>query len=165
MTRGCSPIGFQTGKASQQTTTHANLNGRLGQMARPRFKSGASVKPFLNIPLDVLRSPACRTLRSYVFRVLCLIAAQYRGRSNGDMSIARPIMEEFGMCSRRQIFAAVKILEEQGLVVMTRQGGRNRCNLYAVTWLGIDYCDGKLDIPERKVPTNEWRRWRPKQPE
>jgi len=38
------------------------------------------------------------------------------------------------------------------LVILTRQGGRNRCNLYGVTWEPIDECGNKLDIPSSATP-------------
>jgi hypothetical protein len=78
------------------------------------------------------------------------------------MSIARPVMEEFGMRSRRQVFAALAMLEDRGLITKTRQGGLGMgCNLYAVTWFGINECNGKLDVSPNPVPTNAWREWRP----
>lgn len=142
--------------------TLASASNSVTRMARPRFKSGAHSKHFLNVPVDVLKSPACRTLPLSALKVLICIASQYKGHRNGDMSIARPIVEEFGMRSRRQIFGAVKLLEERGLITKTRQGGLGiGCNLYAVTWFGIDECGGKHDVVPRAVPTNAWRMWIP----
>ena len=140
---------------------HAYRSLLCDPMARPRFKSGSSKKPFLNIPVEVLKSAACQGLRPSAFRILCFIAAQYRGGNNGDFSIAHPVMAEFGMRSRRAVRAAVDDLEERGLITMTRQGGRNQCNLYAVTWFGIHYCKGKLEVRENPVPSNEWKSWEP----
>ena len=159
MTRGCSPIGLQTEKASQQTTTHGDLNIQLGQMVGQRSLGRRSKKRFLYVPVEVLTSEACRTLPPSALKVLCCIAAQYGGHSNGDMCVARKVLVKFGFSSRRQVFAATKRLEERGLIIKTRQGGRNKCNLYAVTWLAIDYCKGKLDVPETRVPSNAWKKW------
>ena len=141
--------------------SHVSPNVALVPMARPRFKSGNRAKQFLNVPIEVLKSPACRTLPPSAFKVLMCIAAQYKGHRNGDLAIARPVMDEFGIRSRRQIYDALPLLEERGLIIKTRQGGRNRCSLYAVTWFGIDNCKGKHDFPANPVPSNDWKSWQP----
>ena len=163
-TIGCSLTALPTGRASLKTTNRASASRTVAlNKKRPRFKSGTRSKHFLNIPLEVLKSPACKTLPPSALKVLICIAAQYKGYRNGDMSIARPIMEEFGMRSRRQIYAARDVLEERGLIIRTRQGGLHfGCNLYAVTWFGIDPCDGKHDVSPNPVPLNAWKSWQPK---
>ena len=37
-------------------------------------------------------------------------------------------------------------------------GGKRVARLYAVTWLGIDPCDGKLDVRAHPAPLMTWRR-------
>ncbi len=46
---------------------------------------------------------------------------------------------------------------ERGWIVVTRLGGKHKATLYAVTWLPIDYCDGKLDVSSTDVAGNEWK--------
>ena len=130
-------------------------------MARPRFKSGHRKSRFALIPVEVLKSQACASLPPSALKVLIALAAQHSGYRNGDLSIARPILREFGLRSQRQIYDAVERLEERGLIVKTRQGGRNRASLYAVTWFGIDECQGKHDCRPSAVPTNDWKKWKP----
>ena len=57
------------------------------------------------------------------------------------------------------------------LVTKTRQGGLGRCSLYAVKWLKINPCDGKLEVqPTTTPPRHTWdqkalsgkRPWKPK---
>lgn len=134
-------------------------------MTGKRRNSPRSKKRFLYIPVEVLKSEACRTLPPSALKVLCCLGAQFSGFNNGDMAIARPITAEFGMRSRRQITDGAKLLEGRGLIIKTRQGGNNRCNLYAVTWHAIDYCKGKLEVPETKVAGNEWKKWKPEKSE
>jgi hypothetical protein len=45
-----------------------------------------------------------------------------------------------------------------GFVVQSRQGGRNRCSLFALAWFPIDPCDGKLDIPATRTAPINWLR-------
>ena len=54
-----------------------------------------------------------------------------------------------------------KELEEKGLIRVSRQGGRNQCTLYAITWQPIDDCSGKLDINATTTAPHDWKRWTP----
>ena len=51
-------------------------------------------------------------------------------------------------------------LIERGFIAVSRQGGRNKCSLYAVTWQPIDDCKGKLDIGASNKPLNLWKGWK-----
>jgi hypothetical protein len=44
-----------------------------------------------------------------------------------------------------------------GFIEQTRQGGKNQCSLYAVTWLAIDECNGKLYVKPTNVASNLWK--------
>jgi hypothetical protein len=44
-----------------------------------------------------------------------------------------------------------------GFIEQTRQGGKNQCSLYAVTWLAIDECNGKLDVNPTRAASNLWK--------
>ena len=43
-------------------------------------------------------------------------------------------------------------------LTLTRQGGRHKASLYAVSFFNIDYCRGKLDVGATASPGNGWRR-------
>jgi hypothetical protein len=53
----------------------------------------------------------------------------------------------------------LKELVHFGLIEMTRQGGLNRCSLYALTWRPIDDCKGKLDCAATKNASGKWKEW------
>ncbi|MGN6728468.1 MAG: hypothetical protein ACTHJG_01400 [Rhodanobacteraceae bacterium] len=91
-------------------------------------------------------------------KLLCDLGAQYRGNNNGDLSAAWRIMQPRGWKSRATLDEAEKDLVRAGMIELTRQGGLNRCNLYALTWHAIDECGGKLDVPPTRVPSGLWRR-------
>jgi len=87
------------------------------------------------------------------------LAAQYNGYNNGDLSATKKTMLDRGWNSGDQLNKAKREAEERGLIRVTRQGGRNRCNLYALTWFAIDECRGKHDATPTSKPPNDWVRW------
>jgi len=92
--------------------------------------------------------------------VKCLLDlyTQYRGANNGDLSAAWSIMSKLGWRSRSQLAGALKELTDLGWILQTRQGWNRTPSLYAVTWLGIDRCDGKIDVKPNATPLHSWRR-------
>lgn len=128
---------------------------------RRRTKGRAEKGGFLMLRHDVLQSENFRKLSNKAVRLLVDIGSQYRGHNNGDLCAAWTIMAEKGWKSRATLHSALNELLYYEFIVKTRQGGRNRCNLFALTWDPIHECDGKLDIPERTVAKNEWRDVKP----
>ena len=49
------------------------------------------------------------------------------------------------------------LLLETGMIELTRQGGLHCASLYAVTWLPIDECGGKLDVNATAVASGLWK--------
>lgn len=66
-------------------------------------------------------------------------------------------MKEKGWRSKDTLYKARNQLIQAGMIVLTRQGGKNIPSLYAVTWLGIDECNGKLDCASRSSPLGYWK--------
>jgi hypothetical protein len=96
--------------------------------------------------------------RSHIAKSLLLyFLGEYRGYNNGDLSCAWKLMKDTGWNSRTTIEKARKELEQFGWIVRTRQGYRNKCNLYALTMYSIDECDGKLDVRSTARPLDFWR--------
>ena len=58
---------------------------------------------------------------------------------------------------RDQLAKAKKELIKQDVIHLTRQGGRNKCSLYALTWFPNDECKGKLDITSTTTAPVNWR--------
>jgi hypothetical protein len=82
---------------------------------------------------------------------------QLRKANNGDLTCSFSILSNRGWRSRDTIERARKELEDAGWLLRTRQGGRNAANLYAVTWLAIEPCGGKLDVPAGPPP-GTWKK-------
>jgi hypothetical protein len=83
--------------------------------------------------------------------------AQFNGNNNGDLAAAPKTMKLYGWTSQGSVYSALTELLALGFIEQTRQGGRNKCSLYAVTWLPIDECDGKMDVSPTKFPSNLWK--------
>lgn len=85
------------------------------------------------------------------------LTAQFNGGNNGDLSAAPKIMKLYGWNSQGSINKALTELLAFGFIEQTRQGGRNQCSLYALTWLAIDDCKGKLEVNPTRVASNLWK--------
>jgi hypothetical protein len=116
---------------------------------------------FAAIPVEVLTSDACRTLPNYAVRVLLAIAAQYRGKNNGDLAMTRATARDFGVASQEHLVVSLSALLERGLIQKTRQGGKKPLgpSLYAVTWQPIDNLFGKIDSGATTSAANTWAKW------
>jgi hypothetical protein len=108
-----------------------------------------------------MKHPCYITLTSKAVRLLLELAMQYNGYNNGDLSAAWSIMRGRGWNSRDTLFRAERELLSHCLIIKTRQGGKNRCNLYALTWQAIDECGGKLDACATRTPPGSWQIWAP----
>ena len=112
---------------------------------------------FLPFRLDVLRSQALANLSPYASKLLLDIASQWRLGRNGDASAAfEKIMRARGWRSKATLHKALKELTKSGLIIQTRQGSLHECSLFALGWLAIDECDGKLDMKPTSGPLDYW---------
>lgn len=101
---------------------------------------------YVAIPHCVIRSHGYANLSAYAVKLLNDFLSQYYGTNNGDFQAAYSLMSKRGWKSKGTLNRAIKELIESGFVEVSRQGGRNKCSLYAVTFYAIDECKGKLDI-------------------
>lgn len=121
-------------------------------MARAKGKSGNGKKKFVMLEFRLLKLKDYRNLSDKAKTLLTDILMQYNGNNNGDLCLSYKVMKEIGWNSNDKIQKAAKELIESEFLVKTRQGGRNQCNLYGVTWLPINECNNKLDIRPSIVP-------------
>jgi hypothetical protein len=85
------------------------------------------------------------------------LTAQYNGGNNGDLCAAPKTMKLYGWNSQGSINKALTELLALGFIEQTRQGGRNKFSLYAITWKPIDECKNKLDVNPTRVASNLWK--------
>lgn len=113
---------------------------------------------FLPFRLDVLRSEALAALSPFASKLLLDIASQWQLGRNGDASAAfERVLRPRGWRSKATLHKALKELCQSGLIVQTRQGSLHECSLYALGWLAIDECGGKLDMQPTSGPLDHWR--------
>lgn len=121
-----------------------------------RRKSGGGT--FAAIPHAMLRSEEYAALSARAVKLVVDVFAQFNGRNNGDLSAAPKVMRERGWRSHAMLSTALAELLNSGFLVQTRMGGRHKAALYAVTWLVVNECDGKLDArPGNGAPLLLWR--------
>ncbi|WP_295431920.1 hypothetical protein [uncultured Thiodictyon sp.] len=132
----------------------------MAARSRSRAKGRSEGGSFAALPHALFRAqgdepPPVARLSKLARLLLIDIAMQYRGGNNGNLSAAPKILEPYGWCSRGSIDKAISELVNEGFLQLTRQGGRNRCSLYALTWHGID--EGPHDEKPNPVSSALWK--------
>jgi hypothetical protein len=112
---------------------------------------------FVMLPHHVLGHDNFRTLSPRATKFVVDLLAQYRGNNNGDFCATLKTMQERGWNSSDQLNKAKNELVDRDIIWVTRQGGRNKCNLYAVTFFPIDECKGKLDVASTRTAPVNWK--------
>ena len=112
---------------------------------------------YFALPHRVMDSRNYLRLSYKAVKLLTDLGRQYNGRNNGDFCAAYSVMRPRGWRSKSTLEEALEELLYYGLIILTRQGGRHKANLYGLTWWAIDECRGKLDIQETKVPLGQWK--------
>ena len=109
--------------------------------------------PFFQLYHRLLDSERYINLPHPAKSLLMDVARQYNGINNGDLCVTLKVMRKRGWNSNSTLRRALKTLLDADLLILTRQGSLNRCSLYALSWLPIDECKGKLEVkPSRTAP-------------
>lgn len=132
----------------------------LAKRSDKRF--GRKVKPFIMFKHEIIDSENFLNLSNKSVRLLIDLQRQYNGTNNGDLCIAWSVMAKRRWRSRETLYRALKELLYYEFIELTRQGGKNRCSLYAVTYESIDHCNGKLHVSETRCASNRWKKTKPK---
>jgi hypothetical protein len=129
------------------------MKDRLARQKGRRSTAGY----FFRIPAEVLDSANVRMASSKAKALLLDMGAQFRGGNNGDICITWSDLRSRGWKSKDTMRRAMLELLRLGLIEQTRQGGLHWPSLFAFTWLPIDSCGGKLDVPPSATPSSRWR--------
>ena len=111
---------------------------------RSSKKHGGKKHTFIMLRYDIIDSENFRNLSNKAIKLLIDLWRQYNGFNNGDFTAAWSIMEMRGWKSRDTLYRAIGELQYYEFIEKTRQGGKNRCSLYAVTCERINDCKGKV---------------------
>lgn len=114
--------------------------------------------PFLRLEKRILDSKQWSALSPKAVKMFIDIASQYNGSNNGDLSAPWSRMRAKGWRSKGTLHSALSELEKAGWIRKTRQGGKHRCNLYAVTINPIDECKGKHDARPTPTAPHDWKK-------
>ena len=131
-------------------------------LKRSRTKWRQDTGPFVALPHRVLKHENFVRLSPSAVKLLVDLASQYTGNNNGDLCATYSLMQTRGWKSKETLQNARNELIHYGIIMLTRQGGRNMPSLYALTWFSVDECKGKLDFPETRKPPGDWRQPREK---
>ena len=134
-------------------------------MARTREKAKGrkASHTFAGLPHAVLKTESYASLSGWAVKLLVDITAQYTGSNNGDLQASWTCMKRVGWRSKGTLSSATGELLEAGMILKTRQGGRNHCSLYAITWVPIDHCPDKrtkqhkLDVYPTQTAPGTWK--------
>ena len=124
---------------------------------RRKVKGRWDAGRFFGLPHAVIDSPNYLRLSTKAVKLLIDIGRQYNGYNNGDLCAAYSVMQARGWSSKGTLSEAFEEVLHYGLIMISRQGGRNRASLYALTWQSIDECKGKLDIQETRIAPGKWK--------
>lgn len=124
---------------------------------RARHKGRSNIGTFSAWPHTCANNPNFFKLSLKAKALLLHFIGQYKGFNNGDLDCSWTNLQRQGWKSRTTIESACAELEKTGWIVRTRQGHRNSCNLYAVTFRAIDECKGKLQVPPTMLPLAFWK--------
>ncbi|OED45238.1 hypothetical protein ACH42_05250 [Endozoicomonas sp. (ex Bugula neritina AB1)] len=129
---------------------------------------------FALLPYAVISSPNFRLMSGFAVKLLIQMMAQIRfrkggeTRNNGDLCVSWTLMKDQGWRSKDTLYRAREELLYYGFIEQTRQGMamvKGKPYLYALTFLAIDECGGKLDVPETATPSGkckeEKKRYKP----
>lgn len=132
---------------------------------KKKYKKGAHGRDggqFAAIPHQVLNSRAYLSLGAYAVKLLLDLFVQFKGYNNGDLCLSFSVMKKRGWVSKETLNNARLELIAAVLIAETRKGMfPNKAGLYGVTWLPMDDCNGKLDMPAQSFPRGGYKRFEP----
>jgi len=124
-------------------------------MSRRNKKAHHFSGGFAGIPRIVMDSPDYINLSGNAVKLLNILAYQYKGSNNGDLTVAQSVLKSKGLKNKTTIARCRDELIEANLIMVTRQGQftnpKGCCSLYALTWQPINECDGKLEVKETRL--------------
>lgn len=115
--------------------------------------------PWIATPLVLLRSTAFASLSPLATKLFLDLMSQLQVNAdrNGDLCAAPAVMRPRGWASTASLRAAVGELMDADLLIVTRQGGRHKATLYALTPWPIKAERRDLDVGPKASTVRDWR--------
>lgn len=131
---------------------------RRERRARLTGRKGERSDTFVRMLHIVLCHDTFKNLTPVAHKTLNYLASQCNGYNNGDLDICEKNAKKRGLrMSAASLRRGAKELLNTGFIELTRQGGRNRNSLYALSWYDIPFDPNKHDYGFRG-PTMRWQR-------
>lgn len=125
---------------------------RYHKMGIANFKHDATV-----MPKRIFTSDEYRSLSGNAIKILHSLMLQYNGFNNGDLSAPlTQSVETFGM-THKTLQRGIRELLDKQFIIVSREGNRKQCTLYALTFYAIDECKGKHDLQPTNYPCEKWK--------
>jgi hypothetical protein len=138
---------------------------RKDRRAKLTGRKGESAFSFVAMPHKLLQDEVVMNLSPNAHKTLNYLASQYKGKNNGDLDICEKNARRRGLqMSAASLRRGANELEEAGVILKTRQGGRNRNSLYAISWKEINYDPRKHDYLASVQPSLRWLRQKSSSP-
>jgi hypothetical protein len=132
---------------------------RRDRRARATGRKSERTYSYVQMLHAMLRDEGFMNLSPNAHKTLNYLSSQYSGNNNGDLDICEKNAKRRGLrMSAASLRRGAAELEKAGVIEKTRQGGRNRNNLYALSWREINYDPRKHDHVPTAQPTMRWLR-------
>ena len=139
------------------SNSDSKLLKKAGKSLKKHLRKTKCKGSFMSMPYAVLDSGAYLSLTQKAKCLLYDMFRQYNGYNNGDFECTFKLMKKKGWVSKDTLSKACEELLQVGLLYKTRQGGRNQCSLFAVTWRPINDCGGKHDVKPSGIALGYWK--------
>lgn len=115
---------------------------------KKKNKSKYSPSSYFALPHALIDHPDFLSMNWSSQALLIHMCRLYNGFNNGDISIPHSIMKNKGW-SKSSLEDGKKELLKMNWLVLTRQGHKHQCSLFALSWIPLDECKSKLDITHK----------------
>ena len=130
----------------------------MNRQSKSKQNGRRNSRPHIQLLKFVLDSDEFGQLSGNAVKLLLELHRQYNGYNNGDLCATWSRMKVRGWKSKGTLARSLRELTDAGFVVLSRISYQKRTpNLYALTYLSVDECGGKLDIDETHAPEHLWR--------
>lgn len=138
--------------------SYAKAKGRENSK-KADLKKSINGNSFTALRHDLINSAEFIALSVSAKVVLIVLLAKYNGFNNGDLSAPQNKAKEIFGLSSRTLKLALDELVEKNFLIITRQGGKNQCSLYALTCFKLNTIskNGIVIQQETIRPLDSWK--------
>jgi hypothetical protein len=111
----------------------------------PTGRSPKSKAQFVRGLFAIYDHPDYISLKPNARALLWDLCRQYNGHNNGDLSLSESVMKKWGWYKNALLRNKKALIDNNWIFISGHKKARNGFTyLYALTWLQINQCDGKL---------------------